>query len=269
MDNMGKVQSVDRAAQILKCFSESRPELRLTEISSKLGLNKSTVHGIITTLKYHGLIDQDEKTQKYRLGTYLMKLGDLVSNSIDIVYIARPYIEDICNQVEETVHLGTLDNLEIVYIDKIESTQSMRISTYRGARNPAYCTGIGKAMMAYLNREFLNNVLPEKLTRYTPNTICSKEELLKELDKIRETGFAFDNEERSVGLFCVAVPIFNHLGKVNYALSVSGPKVRMNGAKIERTKRLLKKAADEISHKIGFVGWERRFTMINNFIWKL
>lgn len=254
MDKTGRVQSVDRVVQILKCFTEKRPELKLTEISDELGLNKSTVHGLINTLKYHGLIDQDEDTQRYRLGIYLMRLGDLVSSSIDIIGIARPFIVYLCNQVEETVHLGRLDDLEVIYIDKVESTQSMRISSARGARNPAYCTGVGKAMLAYLDKKKLNQILPEKWEGFTPTTITEKEKLLIELEKVRESGFAFDFEEKDIGLTCVAAPIFDHAGKVNYAISVSGPSIRMTDEKIELTKVLLKKATLELSQKIGYRG---------------
>lgn len=252
MDRTGRVQAIDRAVQILKCFSENRPELKLSEIAAELGMNKSTVHGLINTLKDHGIVDQDEGTQKYRLGIYLLNLGDLVSRSIDIVGIARPYIIDVCNQVEETVHLAALDKFEIVYIDKTESTQSMRIFTARGARNPAYCTGVGKAMLAYLDENTLDKMFQEKLDQFTPNTITGKSEMLREFLKIRESGYAIDNEENNLGLFCVAVPIFDHLGKANYGISVSGPSVRMTEDKIEMTIKLLQKAAIEISHKIGF-----------------
>lgn len=255
MDKTGRVQAIDRAVQILQCFSEKRPDLKLIEISDELGLNKSTVHGIISTLKYHGLIEQDNETQKYRLGVYLMQLGDLVSRSIDVVGIARPFITDICNQVEETVHLATLDNMEVVYIDKIESTQSMRIFSARGARNPAYCTGVGKAMMAYLDEHTLDKLLQSsELTAVTPKTITNKPELLLELAKIRETGYSFDNEENAIGLTCVGAPVFDHTGNVKYGVSVSGPTARMTEGKIEVAIRLVKAAATEISNKLGYKG---------------
>lgn len=253
MDKTGRVQAIDRAVQILQCFSEKRPELKLVEISDELGLNKSTVHGIISTLKYHGLIEQDEETQKYRLGVYLMQLGDLVSRSIDVVGIARPFITDICNQVEETVHLATLDNMEVVYIDKIESTQSMRIFSARGARNPAYCTGVGKAMLAYMDDYSLNKLLESnELIGLTPKTITSREALLDDLAKIKKNGYAFDDEENAIGLTCLAAPIFDHTGHVKYGISVSGPTARMTEGKIEEAITIVKTAAKEISYKLGY-----------------
>lgn len=252
MDSKGRVQSIDRAVAILKCFSEKRKELKLSDISAELDLNKSTVHGIITTLKYHGLIDQDEETQKYRLGLYLIELGDIVSMSLDVRAITSPIIADVSKRLNETVHIGTLDDMEIVYIDKVESSQSMRIYTTIGARNPAYCTGVGKAMLAYLDEERILNKLPEKLEAITPKTITNRDELLEDLAKIREKGYSFDDEENNNGLTCVAAPIFDYSGKVKYGISVSGPTIRMTDDKIEEAIKVVKEAAMEISRKLGY-----------------
>lgn len=252
MDNSKRIQSIDRAVMVLKCFSEKSRELKLSDVANELGLNKSTVHGIITTLKYHGLIDQNEENQKYRLGLYLLELGNIISNSLDIRKIAAPIINDICSKIEETVHLGTLDNMEVVYIDKQESNQSMRIFTTIGTRNPAYCTGIGKSMLAYVEPELLIKSLPEKLEKITPNTITEKAELLNELNFIRENGYALDNEENIEGLTCIASPIFDHTGCAKYAISVSGPTIRMTKDKIAETIKLVKDSTVEISSRLGY-----------------
>jgi DNA-binding IclR family transcriptional regulator len=252
VDNSKRVQAIDRAVMILKCFSEKRRELKLSDIADELGLNKSTVHGIISTLKYHGLINQNEENQKYRLGLYLLELGETITNSMDIREIASPIIKDICSKIEETVHLGSLDNTDVVYIDKQESNQSMRIFTTIGTRNPAYCTGIGKAMLAYADPEILMGNLPEKLEKFTNKTITDRAELLKELESIREKGYSMDNEERIEGLTCVASPVFDHSGKAKYSISVSGPSIRMTKEKIEETIKLVKEAAKEISNRLGY-----------------
>lgn len=252
MEKSSRVQAIDRAVQILNCFSERRPELQLREITEELGLNKSTVHGIINTLKANGLIDQDEDTLKYRLGTYLMKLGDLVSQSLDIVQIARPYLEEISDQVHETVHLATLEGAEVVYIDKMESTQSMRIATTRGARRPAYCTGVGKTLLAYVPMDQLDRILAMKpLLALTPKTVTDPTELKAVLADIRRQGVAYDHEENEIGLSCIAVPIFNQAGSAAYALSISMPTARMTEAKLRQTEPILRQAAEEISRRLG------------------
>ncbi|MDR7870472.1 MAG: IclR family transcriptional regulator [Tissierellaceae bacterium] len=252
MAKTGRVQAIDRAIKILDCFNEDRRELRLSEISDMLDINKSTVHGIISTLKFHGLIDQDEETQKYRLGLHLMRLGDIVSNSLDIRSITSPVIDKVCKELQETVHIGTLDDMEVVYINKQESNQSMRIFTTIGARNPAYCTGVGKSMLAYLDEEILMNKLPDKLNSITPKTITDKNELLQNLTKVKLDGYAFDDEENNIGLTCVAAPIFDHSGRAKYGISVSGPTIRMTYEKINNSIKVVKEAAMEISYKLGF-----------------
>ena len=248
----GRVQAIDRAVMILRLFSDERRELKLTDSAEELDLNKSTVHGIISTLKYHGLIDQNEDTQKYRLGLYLMELGDRVSHSLDIIEISSPIIKDLCSQVEETVHLGTLDGDEVVYIDKKESNQSMRIFSAIGARNPAHCTGVGKAMLAYRDMDKLEELLPDELVKLTPHTITDKKELIKELSQIREQGYALDNEENTVGLTCVAAPIFDKNGEAKYAISISGPTIRMNYKQIEKAKELVMDSTRRISRQLGY-----------------
>lgn len=252
MENYKRVQSIDRAVSILKCFSKQRKEMKLSEIADELSLNKSTVHGIISTLKYNGLIDQDEETQKYRLGLYLMKLGDTVASSIDIRDIAHPIIKEVSQQLNETVHLSKLDGDELIYLDKVESNQSMRIFTTIGSRMPAYCTGMGKAMLAYIDDEKINNLLSDALEPMTEYTITDKNELLKRLADIREKGYAMDNEENSIGLRCIAAPIFDHKGNAKYAISVSGPTVRMTDKRMENIISIIKDSARKISYKLGY-----------------
>lgn len=252
MDDYRRIQSIDRAILILKCFTENRKEMKLSEIAYELDLNKSTVHGIISTLKYHGLIEQDEETQKYRLGMYIVELGNLVLNSIDIRKIAYPIIRDVSKQLNETVHLSKLDGSELVYLDKVESNQSMRIFTFVGSRMPIYCTGMGKAMLAYKNDDIINKFLPEILKPMTRNTITDKKELLKQLKTIRERGYAMDNEENSDGLRCIAAPIFDHNGEVRYSISVSGPTVRITEDKTENVAKIIKESAKEISYRLGY-----------------
>lgn len=252
MENLKRVQSIDRAISILKLFSEARKEMKLTDIADELDLNKSTVHGIISTLRYHGFIEQDEETQKYRLGVYLIKLGDLVSNSIDIIEIARPIINEVSMNLNETVHLSRLDKNELIYLDKVESSQSIRIFTTIGSRRPAYCTGMGKALLAYTDLNKLDELLPEELHAFTPYTITDKEILIKELYSIREEGYAIDNQESDMGLRCVAVPVFDYAGKAKYALSVSGPTIRITDKKIKTIVKVVKDAAKTISYKLGY-----------------
>jgi DNA-binding IclR family transcriptional regulator len=252
MDTLGKVQSVDKALLILRLLADKGREMKLTEISDELDINKSTLHGIISTLKYHGYVDQDGKTQKYRLGLYLIELGEIAAGSLDIINITSPIIDQVSQKLRETVHIASLDNFEVVYVNKRESNQSMRIFTSIGSRNPAYCTGVGKAILAFQDDEIVNELIPDKLEQFTPNTITDRREFKNSLKKIKENGYAFDKEEFSVGLTCVAAPIFDSTGKAKYAISVSGPTVRMTEEKVRESIEIIREAALEISRKIGY-----------------
>lgn len=254
MKNLVRVQSIDRAVAILECFSENKRELKLSEIANKLDLNKSTVHGLLNTLKYHGFIDQDEITQRYRLGTRFIVYGDLVVNSIDITNIAYPLIEKICEKIEETVHIAMLDGSDVVYIEKKECNKSIKTSTKIGARIPAYFTADGKIILSYLEREKLKRLLPRNIRQLTPNTITDKHKLLDALAEMKDIGYAIDLEETVQGLVCVAAPIFGHTGNVKYSLSVTGPTVRMTENKIKEYINIIKEAANEISCRIGYKG---------------
>jgi len=253
MKDITRVQSIDRAVAILDCFSEEKKELRLSEISERLGLNKSTVHGIISTLKYHGFISQDEETQKYKLGIRFVQFGDLVINSMNIRNAAVPVIDAVCEKIEETVHVAMLDGLDVVWIEKRECTKSIKTSTKIGARLPAYTTADGKIIICYQNKDKIKNYLPKRIPQYTNNTITNKSEFIKKLEEMKKNGYAIDNEEYVEGLKCVAAPIFDHDGKVRFSLSTTGPAFRMNEERIKELIVIIKEAANEISQRIGYM----------------
>lgn len=252
MKDINRVQSIDRAVAILECFNEEDKELRLSEISERLNLNKSTAHGIITTLKYHGFISQDEESQKYKLGIRFIEFGDLVTNSLNIRNAVLPVINEICDKIEETVHVAMLDGLDIVWIEKKECTKSIKTSTKIGARLPAYTTADGKVILSYLDKDKIANYLPKKIPKFTQNTITKKSEFVKKLEETKKNGYTIDNEEFIEGIKCVAAPIFDHEGNVKFSLSTTGPAFRMTEEKIEELIIIIKEAANEISRRIGY-----------------
>lgn len=249
-----KIQAVSRAIQILNCFSKKNPELKLTDISKQLGINKSTVHGIIKTLEYDQLIEQNSETQRYRLGVKLVELGNMVLMSKEIRTVAKPYLLRLCEKLNETVHLGELNKTDIVYIDKFESDQSIRIFTTVGTRYDAFCTAIGKAILAYKSNEELLKHLPTTLTKHTDKTTTDIDILKEELNIVKSRGYATDREENVVDLNCIGAPIFNDKAEVCYSISVSGPVNRMTETKLLTAIEEIKKTAFEISREIGYIG---------------
>lgn len=252
MKAVNRIQSIDRAVAILECFTEENKELRLGEIADRLDLNKSTVHGIVSTLKYHGFISQNEETQKYKLGIRFIEFGDFVSNSINIRKAAKPIIDEVCLKIQETVQIAMLDGIDVLWIDKSESTKSIKITTKIGSRLPAYTTADGKVVLCYKDKEKLKDYLPKKIPKYTKNTITNKTVFMKRLEEIKKDGYAIDNEEFVEGLICVAAPIFDHEGKVRFSLSTTGPAFRMNKERVKELIVIIKEAADEISRRIGY-----------------
>ena len=260
MDNLssfgGKnIQSVSRAIAIMEYLSKCRKGEKLTQISQDLGLNKSTTHSLITTLERMGYVEQDQETSKYSLGLKLFELGQVVHANMDLRNIAMPFLRELAQKFGETVHLAILSKDEVVYIDKVDTLRSIRIGSQIGGRNAAYCTGVGKVLLAGLTDKELGSLLVHmKLEKLTSNTIVDKEELLKHLVSIRKNGFAMDQEEIEVGLTCVAAPIKNHRGKVIASISVSGPSSRMQVDVFDLMTKDVMDTAVQISRRLGYKG---------------
>lgn len=244
------IQSVSRAIQIIRCF-ENYEELGVTEISKMVGLHKSTTFGLISTLEANKLLEKSDHTGKYRLGLELFRLGTKVNSTLR--HIAIPYLEQLVKMYQETVNLVVMDDLSVIYLEKVESTRSMRISTVVGGRLPLYCTAVGKAIMSNLPMdELLSKLNRMEFTKYTDNTMCDKNSILKSLEKAKLNGYAEESEELEIGLSCVAAPIYNHFNYPFAAISLSGPTFRMNESFRKEISGTLKQFTQEISGKLGY-----------------
>ena len=253
-DSSGRnIQSVSRALMIMELLSKCHNGEKLTVISQKLDLNKSTTHSLISTLEHMGYVQQDQETARYSLGLKLFELGQVVHANMDLRNIAMPFLRELALKFSETVHLAILSKDEIVYIDKVDTSRSIRIGSQIGGRNAAYCTGVGKVLLAGLSDNELSDTLATvKFEKLTANTIADKEELLKHLVNIRNNGFAMDQEEIEVGLTCVAAPIKNHRGKVIAGISVSGPSSRMQADVFDLMTKDVMDTALQISRRLGY-----------------
>lgn len=253
MKRNSHIKSVVKALKIIEILAENNRELALHEIAEKLGIPKSTVHGLISTLYDFGYIDQSPFTGKYKLGLRLFELGNIVASRLDLRTVAAPYIQKLVDTMGETVHLTILDKGEVLYIDKREGHQSIRIVSQVGMRLPAHCTGVGKVLLAFLPSSEVKKIISTKgLPRFTKNTITDPDVFEAELAKIRIQGYAIDNEEIMDGLRCVAAPIRDHSGKVCAAISISGPVSRLEGERLNLAIRLITETAEEISAKLGY-----------------
>lgn len=251
------VQTIARTALILESLGQYPNGLSLGELSEKVDLPKGTTHRLLTSMAYFDFIRQDQVTKHYHLGFKLVELGNNLLSHIDIRKEARPYLIDLSEDVQETIHLVVLDQNKALYIDKVDLHSrrgGLQMVSRLGSRNPLNCTAVGKVLLAYMpemNAEIIIQQIDSD--RRTNNTITDPSELKRHLNMIRAKGYAIDDEENEIGVRCVAAPIRNEIGKVVAAMSVSGPTTRITIEKIDEIlKARVMKTAMRISRKLGY-----------------
>lgn len=246
------VQSVDRALKIIDILQKNPKGLGVTELSYRMDLSKSTVHRMLMSLLKSGFVKRND-SEEYMLGLKLISLGQTVSENLNIRNITSPYLLRLSKSLEEAAHLVVKDNNEIVYIDKIESPATIRMFSKVGKRAPMHCTGVGKAILAFLpEQEMLEVIDNAGLQRFTENTIVKKQEMLSHLEVIKKEGFSLDYEEHELGIRCAAAPIFNHNSEVVAGISVAGPIMRVNNKKLQLIAKEVMEVSKEISMLLGY-----------------
>jgi DNA-binding IclR family transcriptional regulator len=248
-----RVQVLDRALAIIEALAHMREEASLAEIAALVKVHKSTVHRLIMSLEKHRLIDRDAKTGHYRLGLRLFDLGALAASRFDIRHRARPYLEKLLYNANETVHLCVLDDGEMLYLDKIEPKRSVRLSCTVGRRNPVHCTGVGKAVLAWLAEEEIDEIIHQRgLRRFTPKTLTTPAELKADLKLTRERGYALDDEEHEEGVRCIAAMVRDYTGQPAAAISTSAPSFRLPMEKVPILAPLVCATAQAVSLEWGY-----------------
>jgi DNA-binding IclR family transcriptional regulator len=247
------LKALDKSLAILEVLSQENSPLSIAELSERLGIYPSTIHRILDTLRYWGYVEQDSDTQRYQLGLKVLELGMTKHQGMELVKEAAPYLKELQNQSNETVYLAILDEGEVLYLGREESSQSIRMVSKVGSRVPAHCTALGKILLAYLDEEERKKILKEtELSRFTDNTITDEEEIKKEFRKVKEQGFAQDREEYEKNVCCIAAPIRNHQGRVIAAISISGPAFRLNTGRRRQLRGILIQISKKISTRLGY-----------------
>lgn len=246
------LSSVTNALRILRAFTLDEPEKGIRELAKELELSKSSVQRLIATLTHHGFVAKDPLTQKYRLGVSLLALSHVVTNHLEIHREALPILKQLVDKLGETAHIGILEGNHVVYLHKVETKHPIRILSDIGKDNPAYCTGCGKAILAYQDREVIEQIIAEGLIPYTDKTITIPEEFREHLKAIKQNGFAVSMEEINEGVVSIAAPIRDYTGHVSAALSIVGPIHRLNSNVIPAYSKEVMKAAMEISERLGY-----------------
>lgn len=247
------IKVLDKSLSILETLLQHNSPMSMTEISEKLGLYPSTIHRILDTLRHWGYVEQEPHNQKYQLGMKLIELGMTKLHQMDLAREVTPYLKELVRQCNETVHLGVLEEGDVLYLAKEESSQTIRMVSYVGRRAPIHCTALGKVLLAYLSEEKRKDILDKKgLPSLTEKTITNKKELEKEFCKIREQGFALDRGEFEKGVRCLAAPIRDYQGKVIAAISISGPAFRIDVNTRNNQKEALIEISKKISKRLGY-----------------
>lgn len=249
----GGVQSVDRALTILEVLAR-RGESGVTEISAELGVHKSTAFRLVATLEQHGLVEQVEGRGKYRLGVGLLRLAGATTARLDVVQEARPILKQLASDCAETVNLATLSGGSALYLDQVAGPSALGSHNWVGQHIPLHATSNGKVLLAWLDDATLKETLG-RLPAYTERTVTGRATLRRELDQVREAGYAVAVDELEVGLAAVAAPVRGAHGEVVASISVSGPTFRLTEARQAEVVPHLLEAADELSHRLG---WGRR-----------
>ena len=248
------VQSVERGLTILEIVAEHN-EISLKEISALSGLNKATAHRLLSTLIAKGYIEQVDKNGDYRPTYKLFSLGNKKVSHIDSYTIAHRFIRDLSNTIESTVHLVVEDNMEVVYIDKIDPTKSHSsfiLKSQVGKKAPMYCTSVGKAILStYPDSKIKEIWEATEIKVLTEKTIIDYEAFLEEINLVRSQGYALDLEENEIGVVCVGCEFYNHKGLVEGAISSSIPTMFFE-SKSEYYIEQVKKCAADISKALGY-----------------
>jgi IclR family KDG regulon transcriptional repressor len=249
---MKLLSSVKKSLQVLNTFSTEQPDLSVTEISRLLDSHKSSISRILMTLASEGYVEKDPATQKYRLGLKVLELAGRVINRYDLRHLAGPYLDELAKELGEIIHLSILDGNEIVYLEKKGREQPLTVSSKVGGRSPAYASARGKVLLSGLPEKVLMQVITKRpLVRFTANTIVEIPDLMAELARIREQGFATDMEEAVQGIRCVATPILGRDGEIIAAISATVPKQRMGVRRMNQIRKRVVETARLISNHVA------------------
>jgi len=245
--------TVGKAISVLDQLSCIGRPVRFRDLLEKSPYPKGTLYRILQTLRIEQLVSFDELTQTYSLGVRLVRLAHSAWDQASVAPVAAPLLDKLSAELGETIHLAQLDNAQVLYVDKRNATRPVEMYSQAGKIGPAYCTGVGKAMLAYLPTDRQNAVLEQQsYHQFTDRTLCSPDEMRAELRAIVERGYATDNEEHEQGIVCVSVPILTDARAVIGAISVTGSTVRTSLKTLQRHVPKLHKTASDIATQMGF-----------------
>jgi IclR family KDG regulon transcriptional repressor len=244
--------------RLLTALAEAPSPVGVHELARAVRTTPTTAHRLLRTLVSAGIVEQDEQTGRYRMGSVVLRWADAYAASVGLRRAARPVLEHLAMQTGETVHLLVFDGQRGLYLDRVDSPQRLRVATPIGHRESLHCSAAGKALLAFLPEDVQRRILDQGLCRRTPNTITDPERLREHLAEVRQRGYAVDDGEGELGVRCVGAPILGRRGDVVGALSVAGPAARLAREDLDALAPTVREAAAQISQRLGAVGADER-----------
>jgi DNA-binding IclR family transcriptional regulator len=264
MSEAYSVPSVKRALDILELLAQSRRGLTLSAISRKLGLPKSSVHLLVKTLEATGYLRMNRLSGNYHFGLKIVTLSYTALENLELRELARPFLQDLMLRTGLTIHMAILEQAEAVIIEKVEAPGMLRLATWVGRRLDANSSGVGKALLAFAPESTTGQrytAMP--MVKHNRNTITSPEKLNRELSKVRELGFAFEDQEGEIGFRCIGVPIYGSANGVIAAISVAGTTCQIPTERVRKLAAMVRSTALEISALSGYKA-DSKTTSMNN-----
>lgn len=251
---MAIIKSLEKALKVLVCFSEAEPELGISDIARKLELNKSNVHDILQTCVKAGYMEQNKATQKYSLSVKMLTFSNIVNRHMGYHYAAYDIMEDLANRVQNIVYFSIPHGLDVLYLYSSFPKEQRQKFPYRpvsGETCPMHCSAMGKAMLAFGNEEWMQELSETQLQMFTDHTITDMDALRRQIADVRRCGYAVDRGEHQYGMGAVGVPILDKQGRLLAAMSICGVQSSFTRENIEQYARLLMEAAYEIRLRLG------------------
>lgn len=250
------ITSTEKALKILLAFTPQNNEMGTVELSKKLSIHKSTVSRLLHLLSRNDFLYQNPDTKKYILGRSAARIGNAVfkTTNNDIVGIAQPYMNQLCEKIGESLALEVLFGTTIFLAHQVECQNHIRFSFKPGEKIPVHVSAGSKAMLAFCDPDFVKICLKNKFERYTENTIVSKKEYLALLEEVRKTHIAYDKGERYDDVYAMATPVFDFSGAPVAAVIIAGPAFRMTDSFLKNAEKPLMETAETISRRLFFNG---------------
>lgn len=248
------IRAVERALDVLSCFSSRTPKLTMTQIADEIGINKSTVHRLLGTLEKRRFVQRDPATGAYELSIRLLQMAYLTLEHNDLRQLTTPFVRRLCDQYRENVDISVLDEADVVFVNHLEGPQRVKVAAATGQRLPAFATASGRAILAYLPAEVVQRILALGMPRYTPHTPVLAEQVLDDLCLIREQGFAVSEQEYEEGIDAVAAPILDGNNRPFGAVAIVGPAYRLTCERMLEIGPSLAQMGKEIAQELAIAG---------------